>query len=52
MGIYTKALEYFDNSLKISLRLLGEDYNTAICYNNIGTVYTEMNKNHKGLECY
>ncbi len=53
MGIYAKALEYFENSLKISLRLLGEDYFlTASCYNNIGIVYTQMNKNQKALEYF
>ncbi len=40
MSKYTKALEYYEKSLKIRLKLLGEEHvDTAANYNNIGFVY-------------
>ncbi len=37
MSDYKKALEYYEKSLKIKLKLLGEEHvSTATTYNNMG----------------
>jgi hypothetical protein len=43
MNKYPKALEFSEKSLKIRLKLLGEDHlDTATTYNNLGLIYIEM----------
>jgi hypothetical protein len=44
-GDYRKALEYHEKSLKIRLKLLGEEHeHTAVSYNNIGNLYAMMSE--------
>lgn len=53
MGNYPKALEFYEKSLKIRVKLLGEKHlNTATSYNNMGSVYQNMNKYTEALEYY
>ncbi len=42
MSNYLKALEYYGKSLKIRLKISGEDESIATSYNNIGVVYKYM----------
>jgi hypothetical protein len=40
MSEYTKALEYYEKSIKIELKILGEEHeNTAGSFYSIGSVY-------------
>ncbi len=53
MSEYPKALEYFEKSLKIKQKLLGEEYlATAASYNNMGIVYRSMSEYPKALEYF
>ncbi len=40
MSKFIEALEYYEKSLKISIKILGEnDLNTATIYSNMGSIY-------------
>ena len=53
MGEYAKALENYEKSLAICLKVLGPEHpNTATSYNNIGAVYVNMGEYAKALEYY
>jgi hypothetical protein len=47
---YIKALEYYKKSLKIKLKLLGEEHiSITTSYNNMGNVYDSMSDYTKAL---
>ncbi len=53
MSDYTKALEYYEKDLKITLKLLGEEHvDTATSYNNMGLVYYRTKDYKKAREYY
>lgn len=53
LGDYPKALEYYEKSLEISEKILGEDHpSTSSSYNNIGLVYKKMEEYAKALEYF
>ncbi len=53
MGNYQKAIEYFEKSLKIELRTLGEDHaSIATTYSNIGSFHQNMGNYRKALDYY
>ena len=50
---YAKALEYYNKSLVIQLKVLGPDHpSVATSYHNIGTVYFNQWNYAKALEYY
>lgn len=50
---FDEALRCFKLAEKISIFLFGKnDFNTAICYNNIGATYREQSKYTKSLEFF
>ena len=50
-GNYAKALEYYEKSLAIDLKVFGENHpDTAMSYNNIGGVYYDQGNYAKALE--
>ena len=52
-GNYAKALEYYEKSLAIDLKVFGENHAaTAMSYNNIGAVYAQQGNYAKALEYY
>ncbi|MEE1001122.1 MAG: tetratricopeptide repeat protein [Bacteroidales bacterium] len=52
-GNYVKALEYYNESLKIKKEVLGENHTvTATSYGNIGNVYSKSGNYVKALEYY
>ena len=53
MGDYDKALEYYQNALKIREEKLGLEHpDTATSYNNIGLIYKKKGENNKALKYY
>ena len=51
VGDYDRALNYFQKSLAISLKTLGEEHpSTAVSYNNLGLVYDNMGDYPRALE--
>ena len=52
-GNYPKALEFYTKALNIQEKILGKDHpDTALSYNNIGSVYNRMGDYTKALEFY
>ena len=50
-GNYDKALEYFMQALYINLAIHGKDHrDTALSYNEIGTVFKYKGENDKAIE--
>ncbi|MBS0359522.1 MAG: tetratricopeptide repeat protein [Proteobacteria bacterium] len=50
---YPKALKYYEKSLKIRQKTLGETHSdVASSYNNIGVVYSKQSKDNKALEMH
>ena len=50
-GDYEKAMNYYEESLKIKLQLLGESHvDVAGLYDNIGVVHQEKGDDEKALE--
>ena len=50
-GKYDKAIEFYNKSLKIDLATLGENHpSTAKSYNNIATLYYEIEKYQKAYD--
>ncbi len=53
LGNYEKALEFYNKSLDINLKTIGEIHSeTATTYNNIGRVYYALGNYEKALEFY
>ena len=53
MGEYAIALEYYEKSLAIQLKILDSEHpSTATSYNNIGEVYHNIGEYAKALEYY
>ncbi len=51
MNNYEEALECYEESIKISLKLLGEEHILIVnTYNNIGLVYEKLTNYAKALE--
>ena len=52
-GKYEEALEYYQKSLDIKIRVVGGDHpNVATSYNNIGNVYNRQGQYERALEYY
>lgn len=50
---YDTAMGYYQKALKIRERILGTEHiDTAMSYNNVGTVYDAKGEYDKALECY
>ena len=53
LGNYNKALEYFDKSLAIWKRILGENHpDVAIVYINIGSIYETLGDSPRAIEYF
>ena len=53
IGDYNRALEYYNNALKIREKVLGTEHpSTATSYNNIGLCYDNLGDYDKALEYY
>ncbi|MCK5176302.1 MAG: tetratricopeptide repeat protein, partial [Candidatus Aenigmarchaeota archaeon] len=51
LGQYDKAIEYYNNSLKISFKIFEEDYlGVAQIYNNLGGAYKSKGEYDKAIE--